>query len=433
MKTLCIIILGILFCSSSFGQMDTIPTRFYGVAENESYTYISTNTGLYILERDSNNTFGEIHNKKDSLGILYIHRNYLISGDDYRLKIFNIAIPTNPLLILDTLINYPVSEFEDFNQYFVIRLKLATNKYKFLLADIINSTLQIIFDSDLANPSFGYFRRGSEFYYPYAFLNFDDWPSPDTLITYRYELTQNSFNRLSQIFIFTDYFIVAGAFNDILFTAGWWLDLYGEENFYQRKYDIDTTSNTFNYITQYHYFARGPENVNSFAITSTSQQSAMKYDFSFYERNSSPPTAYTIKQILTDNNLYRAYIVGQGPESLEYSFRVTEDSIIYKLIDFNPTTVNEYNDIVRNFQLHQNYPNPFNPSTKIKYTIPEHSFVTLNFYDVLGNEVEILVREEKPAGTYEVKFDGSSLPSGVYFYQLQTGNFVQIKKMLLLK
>jgi hypothetical protein len=83
--------------------------------------------------------------------------------------------------------------------------------------------------------------------------------------------------------------------------------------------------------------------------------------------------------------------------------------------------------------LEQNYPNPFNPTTIINYQISELSFVTLKVYDVLGNEIATLVNEEKPIGSYEVKFDASSLPSGVYFYRLQAGSFVETKKMVLLR
>lgn len=85
------------------------------------------------------------------------------------------------------------------------------------------------------------------------------------------------------------------------------------------------------------------------------------------------------------------------------------------------------------FELTQNYPNPFNPSTKIKYQIPELSFVTIKVYDVLGKEVTTLINEEKPAGSYEVEFDASRLPSGVYFYRLQAGSFIETKKMILLR
>jgi len=87
------------------------------------------------------------------------------------------------------------------------------------------------------------------------------------------------------------------------------------------------------------------------------------------------------------------------------------------------------------YELLQNYPNPFNPSTTIKYQIPELRFVTLKVYDVLGNEIATLVKEEKPAGEYEVEFriDNLELTSGIYFYQLHTVNYVETKKMMLIK
>jgi hypothetical protein len=85
------------------------------------------------------------------------------------------------------------------------------------------------------------------------------------------------------------------------------------------------------------------------------------------------------------------------------------------------------------FSLSQNYPNPFNPSTKINYSIPEISFVTLKVYDVLGNEIAELVKEEKYAGNYSVDFKADALPSGTYFYKLTAGNFSETRKMILLK
>lgn len=88
---------------------------------------------------------------------------------------------------------------------------------------------------------------------------------------------------------------------------------------------------------------------------------------------------------------------------------------------------------ITSFQLHQNYPNPFNPSTIISWQLAVGSFVTLKVFDVLGNEVETLINEEKPAGIYKIDFDGSELTSGVYFYQLRTGNNIITKKMILLR
>ena len=85
------------------------------------------------------------------------------------------------------------------------------------------------------------------------------------------------------------------------------------------------------------------------------------------------------------------------------------------------------------FVLAQNYPNPFNPSTTIKYELPWSSDVRLSVFDMLGREVSVLVNERRHAGVYEVKFDGSNLSSGVYFYRLQAGDFVSTKKVLVLK
>ena len=85
------------------------------------------------------------------------------------------------------------------------------------------------------------------------------------------------------------------------------------------------------------------------------------------------------------------------------------------------------------FYLSQNYPNPFNPSTKINFSLPHKSSVTIKIYDVLGNEVATLVNEEKPAGSYQVIFDASNLSSGIYFYKLTTEESSQAKKLVLIK
>ena len=95
------------------------------------------------------------------------------------------------------------------------------------------------------------------------------------------------------------------------------------------------------------------------------------------------------------------------------------------------TNFNDQEPVV--FNLLQNYPNPFNPTTNLSFVIGHRSLVSLKVYDVLGREVATLVNEEKPAGTYEVEFNGSDLPSGVYFYRLTSENFVQTKKAVLLK
>jgi len=93
----------------------------------------------------------------------------------------------------------------------------------------------------------------------------------------------------------------------------------------------------------------------------------------------------------------------------------------------------QLNNIPREYSLEQNYPNPFNPATTIRYSIPETGLVTIKIYNAIGKEMDVLRNEIKQIGSYEIKFDGSKLPSGVYFYQLKAGSLVQTKKMVLMK
>jgi hypothetical protein len=85
------------------------------------------------------------------------------------------------------------------------------------------------------------------------------------------------------------------------------------------------------------------------------------------------------------------------------------------------------------FALYQNYPNPFNPSTTIQYSVKERASVELVLYDILGRQVVVLVNEEQDAGYYKINFNAGRLASGIYFYRIQAGNFIETKKMILLK
>ena len=106
---------------------------------------------------------------------------------------------------------------------------------------------------------------------------------------------------------------------------------------------------------------------------------------------------------------------------------------VYSLQQYSISSVDGNPPIVSDFQLSQNYPNPFNPSTSIRYSIPGRSKITLKLYDITGRELLTLLNGEVNAGNYEINFNASKLPSGVYFYTLRSGTFVSTKKMLLLK
>ena len=147
-----------------------------------------------------------------------------------------------------------------------------------------------------------------------------------------------------------------------------------------------------------------------------------------------------------DNNWQKiGFVQGNGTTSEihNYSFsdrNLSNGNYSYKLkqIDFDGTY--KYSNVVNadvtnpvEFNLSQNYPNPFNPSTVITYTIPQAGMVTLKVYNTLGEEIAVLVNGMVEPGIHNVNFDASGLNSGMYFYRLESGNFVQVKKMTLLK
>ncbi len=139
------------------------------------------------------------------------------------------------------------------------------------------------------------------------------------------------------------------------------------------------------------------------------------------------------------------FVNGNGTTSESHAYSFVDDNLsigkyTYRLkqidLDGSFTYSNEIEvdlGLPLSFSLEQNYPNPFNPSTSIKYQVSSISNVSLKVYDILGNEIATLVNEIQPAGIYEVNFNASSLPSGVYFYKLQASSFSETKKMLLMK
>ena len=108
-------------------------------------------------------------------------------------------------------------------------------------------------------------------------------------------------------------------------------------------------------------------------------------------------------------------------------------NILYRLVNTLTGVQNNRSNAPAKFYLSQNYPNPFNPVTKIKFDLPKSSNVKLVIYDVLGREIETLLEENKKPGTYEIDWDGSRYASGVYFYKLITDEYVESRKMVLIK
>ncbi len=139
----------------------------------------------------------------------------------------------------------------------------------------------------------------------------------------------------------------------------------------------------------------------------------------FFYKNSVWEKGYNYFQIFYDN--YEGYIY-ENASKVEVTYK-----------HFSPTSVKDENSQIKDYTLHQNYPNPFNPSTAISYQLSTQSKVELKIFDVLGREIQTLVNEIQSAGNYKVNFDATNLPSGIYIYQIKADNFVQSKKMVLVK
>ena len=143
----------------------------------------------------------------------------------------------------------------------------------------------------------------------------------------------------------------------------------------------------------------------------------------YFEEDDFSPYYHTVNDVISNYNMdYCREVIKSASATLLKCMFLNSSTNIEN--NFSPPTM---------IILSQNYPNPFNPITTINYQIPKISFVTLKVFDVLGSEIMRLVNEEKSTGSYEVEFYGDVLPSGVYFYRLQAGSFVETKKMVLMK
>jgi hypothetical protein len=171
-------------------------------------------------------------------------------------------------------------------------------------------------------------------------------------------------------------------------------------------------------------------------ITLTWKDNSTINDGYIIEREQSPQTTFTVLDTLKGGGI--EFIDKNAMENQTYTYRVKayKDSLesgysneASLLVGVN----DEKEEIPTEYSLNQNYPNPFNPTTTIKFALPKESLTKIIVYDLLGKEVQTLINKELKAGFHEVKFDAVNLTNGVYFYRIQAGNFIQTKKMILMK
>ncbi len=209
------------------------------------------------------------------------------------------------------------------------------------------------------------------------------------------------------------------------------------KNLYHRDYARDTS-----------YFINDTSTISLLELTSGFHRlscSSLVWNFSFADSTKGIFRYGTNSQEVIINTWGSTYTGGEDTSKLNdslglyyyesYSQAIVDNSYktIAKLLNLSITSVNFNGSNLSKYSLQQNYPNPFNPTTTIEYSIPKTSFVNIEIYDLLGERISTLVNETEREGNHKVKFNGSLLSSGIYFYSMKAGNFVETKKLLLLK
>jgi hypothetical protein len=230
-----------------------------------------------------------------------------------------------------------------------------------------------------------------------------------------------------------------------------------------------TAGTSYSYPFTEHFTTAGPIELESFSVVVISETRIGLGDFKLHNLGvektlenivASISTSDTNITITVGDRLFGDIAPGEtktvaaafsfeiqsGVDNIEFNMDISSNGNVYWeeqfIVDLNPSfTEDELETNPSEFILFQNYPNPFNPVTTIAYTIPRLSFVTLKVFDSVGREITTLVEEEKVIGNYKIEFDTESvgrffsrqITSGVYFYQLKTDNFVETKKMILLR
>jgi len=242
----------------------------------------------------------------------------------------------------------------------------------------------------------------------------------------------------------------------------------GKINFFNTHFDYQSTSvrlqqatQTISYITQQENQYQSIATILTGDFNDTPGSSPINYILnagfwdSFAEANPGLP-GYTVPSNAPTSKIDYVFYKYTGQLIIDSSVVIMDQPYngnsycsdhlgVMTIFSLNPSSIDD-GTLIKDFELQQNYPNPFNPSTKIKFTIPQSpllggdgrgGLVTLKVYDVLGKVIATLVNEELSAGEYEVEFNPASiirnLTSGIYFYRLKAGSFVQTKKMVYLK
>ncbi len=408
-------------------QFLTAQTKYYTAAGKDSITYLATNYGMLVLTR----------NEQDNLEfftiIIGLNVSYQRAADNEKYLVLS-----SGRVDLFSLLNKYLPEYKGyvdvpsilsirpFGDHFLV-IRNASTHY---LVGFLDDSVKIITS---INSVWATFSGNTAFYpeavYPY-FFGYSQ--STNRVIMYKYLEDQREFLLLDTLNILEPGYTLTQMYGgkDRFFTRER-LPVSGGYNIYEKMFLIsnDTLVQlSSNFSVKQNYF------IDEIECTDTLIRFSSSYTFLNGDSLIEPNGDLTSYSNLSGQRIYNTRRTGLPFYSaFFYSGQITGNQINSHRFFYDPVGVDDAGKEISGFRLEQNYPNPFNPTTTINLTLPEPANIKLSVYNLLGQELRVLLNEYKQAGTYEVNFDGSGLNSGLYFYKMEAGDQILVRKMLLLK
>ncbi len=404
--------------------------NFYrSVADIDSFTYVTMNDKILILKRDQSNELQYVNSipfvmthRQDKFNTEVIINDRLLVSSKDSVVLFSISDRENPVE-LDRIGIPRIFSINKFGPYCLVVQNTTTH-----VVGIENNSLIIKTSISLGQTKYNpYFPEWNlfSFSYPYAL----SW------ITHKYDIENNQFNVIDSINVCQNcgwYGILANP-EDTTFIYCAIGCCLGSGSIDWYSYQIGVGPND-PYLCIYDTGSpllpvEGYSIKKIYGCALATGGPKWFYSDNICQKFSFPVSVDPINYpIAIDSLMYRI-----GSQGFYYQYQINNNNLVFRQFQLPVSVENENNSLPLEMELEQNYPNPFNPETKIKYTLNKSSIVKLNVYDVLGNRISTILNEFKNAGTYETTFDGSDLPSGMYFYNLISENNSITKKMMLIK
>jgi hypothetical protein len=397
-----------LFSSRIFPQADTV---YYNVIEKDTLYYTLSNRSLMILSSNGNGNFYLQDIKYGNFNgntRLSVNEKYILLHHQDSVYLYN---KDNPFgFIAKSKIPFTVKTIWPFGNDFVLMTNTLVK-----IVDLTGDSIKVKNDSVTSAQnlfvSYPYFIESRKIYkYLEGFGYYQVYileEAISALTVYKNKMVYHTWRQSSPSAPPQECNLEGRVFQEPNFPNYFVYEMWG--------------------LNQYYTYALPIYSVSDRYIEFGLQETELIYNYSLvlFCISFSSDTSLTV----TDRYIFKL------SRKLEYSNSVTSPAVFQKINVI--TNIIKESFLESDFVLCQNYPNPFNPSTKISWHSPVSSWQTLKVYDVLGNEVATLVNGHQAAGNYEVEFSASSaignLASGIYFYQLKSGDFIETKKMILLR